>query len=179
MVKIVIVFDSIIVVFVIVRGVVAVVVSVRLMVFSVSFVKADVVIGFEFACLYDMYLSVGVSLGVVFAAIVDPVIFKVVGVFLFVRVVVFSVNFVRANVVIGFSFDCLYDMYDFVFVIVAVVVGIVLGVVFAAIVDPVIFKVVGVFLFVKVVVFSVHVVGVRIGSVCSYVLYSVDLVVLI
>ena len=54
MVTIVIVFDSIIVVFVIVRGAV---VSVRLVVFSVNFVKADVVIGFEFACLYDMNLS--------------------------------------------------------------------------------------------------------------------------
>ena len=176
MVKIVIVFDSIIVVFVIVRGVIAV--SVRLVVFSVNFEKADVVIGFELAFLYDMYLSVGVSLGVVFAAIVALVIFKVVGVFLFVRVVVFSVNFLKVNVVVGFRLVCLYDMYAVGFAIDAVVVGIVLGDVFAAIVDPVIFKVMGVFLLLKVVAFSLHVV-VRIGSVCSYVLYSVDLVVLI
>ena len=95
-----------------------------------------------------------------------------------VKVVVFSVNFVKADVVIGFRFVCLYDMYVVVgFVIVAVVVGIVLGVVFAAIVALVIFKVVGVFLFVKVVVFSVHVVGVGIGSVCSYVLYSFEIVI--
>ena len=108
MVKIVIVFDSIIVVFVIVRGVVAVVVSVRLVFFSVNFVKADVVIGFEFACLYDMYLSVGVSLGVVFAAIVDPVIFKVVGVFLFVKVVVFSVHVVGVRI----GSVCSYVLYS-------------------------------------------------------------------
>ena len=95
-----------------------------------------------------------------------------------VKVVIFSVNFVKADVVIGFRFACLYDMYVVVgFVIVAVVVGIVLGVVFAAIVALVIFKVVGVFLFVKVVVFSVHVVGVGIGSVCSYVLYSFEIVI--
>ena len=139
----------------------------------------------EIVVVFDSIFVVFVIVRVVVVVVIGVVFTDVVAVVVSVKLDVFPVNFVKADVVISFRFVCLYDMYVVVgIVIIDVMVGIVLGVVFAAIVALVIFKVVGVFLFVKVVVFSIHFVGVRIGSVCSYVLYSVeikliDLVVLI